>query len=128
MRPESLDRLQSTPRHKLAHTIKHLKAEHATEETRGLWDMFFSYFQSTWIKGQIPIEMWNTTCRATDVNHGHVSTNNTLENFNCQVNVSFLSPHPNMFCFIKGIKRPLIAKLVEIKDIKEQGGKRTSRD
>lgn len=127
MEPGVVDILCMKPKKNIAetlHTLKHIIILPGSEEK---WQGFVIYFLRTWVNGNIPFEMCNYAGRNLTDEERHVNTNNALENFNRILNESFSSPHPNIFCFIDKIREISVSKLAEIRDIKEQGGKRAKR-
>ena len=64
----------------------------------GLQD-FVDYFEETYLQGQYQVPMWNVFTRPMDTR-----TNNSVENFNRQMNQAVSTRHPNLWMFICHLK------------------------
>ncbi|KAL3113218.1 hypothetical protein niasHT_018372 [Heterodera trifolii] len=71
---------------------------------------FIDYFESTWIgrptrRPMFQHEMWNN--REITIQH-LTRTTNSVESWHHQIQAKFLSPHPNIFAFIGGIREEIV--------------------
>ena len=117
MQKGNLDILTITKKEDILKKIKKLNKKLNSNDKKK-WKRFWAYFMKVWIKGY-DFEYWNiSTILKKKINITN-RTNNALENFNKQLNSYFINPHPNIFAFIKGIKKLLSDKVLIWKEIKQ---------
>jgi hypothetical protein len=80
------------------------------------WIQFWSYFESTWISGSIPLESWNLSVIDGEVRNYMHRSNGALERYNETMNAMFASSHPNIFALINGICDSSLGYVRRLKD------------